>query len=720
MNFADAMSWDTPKAAPDPRRGGGNPAPGSAIMSAAQQMVSDESEFAPNNVADLQGAIRAEKNPQARATLQTELTRLQGAANEPAGQFSDAMSWPGSVVPRETLRLANKPTVTTEQPSTLKSRVMGSLQGESAGDQVLAAGETALAAGSGLGATILGGLHGLYKLATTGSTDQAADAVRSTQGALTYQPIGEKAKGAVETLGSGQNPLNWLPMAGKAIAEKGVDTGVLSPGVAATIEAGSALAGPGGALKLGQRAMRGGAAETLGKAAETAGEAKPYGSVGSSATARASGLEADLASATPELRKAVSLVKETELNPEALARQLEADSLPVPLRLTKGQATQDVGLLSHEQNIRGKSEEMRNRFNEQSGQLLENVNAIREKAAPDVYGTNHVENGQALIDAYKATDDALRTDISAKYKALEDANGGKFPVDGVAFVDAAEAALQKALKSEFVPAPIARQMEKFKDGAPMTFEQFEAMRTNLAAEMRKAERSGDGNAAYAAGVVRDALESLPMTGDAAALKPIADSARAAAKARFDLLKKDPAYKAAVNDAVAPDDFINKFVVKGKSGDVATMVEHLGKDSVAHQTMAAGVINYLKSRAGIVNEAGIFSQAGYNKALQELKPKLLTIVGHEAAKQIETLGNVARYTQAQPRGSFVNNSNTLVGSMAEGAKNIAEGTANRVLGLGVVPVGSLVREAAAKRATTKEVMNSLQTGAGISLKDVGKK
>ncbi len=262
-------------------------------------------------------------------------------------------------------------------------------------------------------------------------------------------------------------------------------------------------------------------------------------------------------------------------------------------------------------------------------------------------------------------------------------------------------------------------MEKFKNGEPMTFEQFEAMRTNLAGEMRKAERSGDGNAAYAAGVVRDALESLPMTGDAAALKPIADAARAAAKARFDLLKKDPAYKSAINDAVAPDDFINKFVVKGKADKVATMVEHLGPGSVAHQTMSAGVINYLKARAGIVNEAGNFSQSGYNKALQELKPKLLTIVGPEAAKQIETLGNVARYTQAQPRGSFVNNSNTLTGALGEHAKSLAEGTANKVLGLGIVPIGSMVRESAAKRAAAKDVLNSLQTGAGISLKDIGK-
>jgi hypothetical protein len=150
-----------------------------------------------------------------------------------------------------------------------------------------------------------------------------------------------------------------------------------------------------------------------------------------------------------------------------------------------------------------------------------------------------------------------------------------------------------------------------------------------------------------------------------------------------------------------------------------MVENLGPGTPAHQTMAAGVINYLKAKAGIVNESGNFSQAGYNKALAGVQPKLLDIVGPEAKHQLEALGNVARYTQAQPRGSFVNNSNTLVGGMAELAKRGLEGTVNRVAGLGsgMLPVGTMIRESAQRRAAAKETMKSLQTGAGLSLKEI---
>lgn len=575
--------------------------------------------------------------------------------------------------------------------------------------------EVGKSVGTGLASSVLGGLAGMYTLITNGmDTEKAADTVREVQDKLTYQPKGEGAKAGVELLGSNANPLNWIPNAANAVGEAGVKSGVLSPGEATALSTAATMVAPGAALKaLGKG---GTALKNIGKAG-AAEEAAPFGSVGAAAANKGSALKQELTMASPELQQAAKSVPDKHLNPVAVKRQVEADSLPVPVRLTAGQATGDLGVLSNEMNSRGKSEALRNRYQEQNQQLKDNLNAIREEAAPDVFGTNHVENGQALIDAYKATDSAITKDISAKYKALEDANGGNFPIDGIAFADAAEKALAKKLKTDFLPPAIAKQLAKFKEGEPMNFEQFEAMRTNLASEIRKAERSGDGNAAYASGLVRESLEDLPLTGEAAKLKPLADAARSAAKARFDLLKKDPAYKAAVNETTAADDFINKFVVKGKAADVKQMAQHLGVGSPAHQTMSAGAINYLKQKAGIVNEAGNFSQAGYNKALQELKAKLVDIVGGKAAKQLETVGNVARYTQEQPRGSFVNNSNTFVAQAAEKAKDVAEVVANKFTG-GVG--GTVVRSAVAKKMAEKDAMKSLQTGAGIDLRDIGKK
>lgn len=440
-------------------------------------------------------------------------------------------------------------------------------------------------------------------------------------------------------------------------------------------------------------------------------------SAGAAATTNQNAVNALLAKASPELQNELKATPVNQINMPALERHVEADTLPVPVRLTRGQATQDVNLLSDEMNMRGKNTELANRFNEQNGKLIENMNAIRDKAAPDVYGTNHLENADTIINSYKALDDARVSDISAKYKALRDAAGGDFPIDGKKFAENAEKMLGKELKTDFLPPALAKQLERYKNGETMTFEQFESMRTNLASEMRKAERSGDGNAKAAASIVRTALEDLPLSGEAEKLKPLANEARSAAKARFDLLKKDPAYDAAVND-VAPDKFVNKYIINGNKRDLQALVEQLGQGSEGHQAVSAAVVNYLKDKAGVINDNGNFSQAGYNKALKQLDPKLLELVDGQTAQQLKALGNVARYTQAQPRGSYVNQSNTFVAGAKELAKSGVEKGLNAA-GLGVIPVGTMTREALAKRAASQQTKESLKPGAGTKLSDLGK-
>jgi hypothetical protein len=149
-----------------------------------------------------------------------------------------------------------------------------------------------------------------------------------------------------------------------------------------------------------------------------------------------------------------------------------------------------------------------------------------------------------------------------------------------------------------------------------------------------------------------------------------------------------------------------------------LTAQLGKGSEGHQAVSAAVVNYLKDKAGVINDNGNFSQAGYNKALKQLDPRLLELVDGETAQQLRALGNVARYTQAQPRGSYVNQSNTFVAGAKEMAKGGLEKAAN-VAGFGVVPIGTMTREALANRAAAKQTKESLKPGAGTKLSDLGK-
>jgi hypothetical protein len=431
-------------------------------------------------------------------------------------------------------------------------------------------------------------------------------------------------------------------------------------------------------------------------------------SVGAAAVPDATAIQQALSVATPELQAALQGKKLDT----SFIRHIEADSLPIPVRLTEGQATGDIIKMSNEQNRRGKDPELARRFNEQNGQLIENINEIRKNAAPDVFGTKTIENSQGIIDAYKTIDANLNQGINTKYQALRDAAGGKFPVDAPKLLQNIESKLQKELLSNEAPKGQFSELQRLAKNNNMTFEDYLSLRRNLG---EIARTSTDGPTRKAAGYMIEELEKLPLQESAKKLKPLADEARKAARDRFQMLEKDPAFRAAVDDSVPADKFIDKFVINGVNKNINTMVQTLGKDSPAHQHMAAGTINWLRDKAGVIDEKSNFSQKQYNAALKKLDDvnNLHEIFNPEAASQLKTLGNVANYTQFQPRGAFVNNSNTLVGAMAQSAKNAFGKTVEGSLNLAVpgVQLGTSLMEMRARRAAEAETQKTLELGAG---------
>lgn len=428
-----------------------------------------------------------------------------------------------------------------------------------------------------------------------------------------------------------------------------------------------------------------------------------------------------LTNVSPQLRQLIETqARSGRLDRTTVERRIEADTLPVRIELTEGQARQDPSLISEEMNLRGTDRRLAEFYQRQNQALIDNLDEIRAQVAPDVVAADHIQNGQALIDSYKAFDEPIRANITRLYKQLEQANGGKLPINAQSFVSQAAASLHSRLKSDFLPPAIGRQLARVRKEGSMTFEQYEALRTNLAAEARKADRAGDGNAEAAIAIVRDALENMPIDGAAAHLKPLADRARNAARARFEAMRNDPAYRSAVDDPtpageLSPfaDDFVKKYVVNGKAANIRRMQENLRNDPVAAQTVAAAALNYVKSKSGVnlyTNE-GNFSQAGYNRALAEITPKLNQLLPQQYAEMAQQLGNVARMVQIQPRGSFVNNSNTLTAAMSGVAKSYGEGTLNAA-----VPganLGTFIRERRRATDTRKRVDRALDPRSGIN-------
>lgn len=545
----------------------------------------------------------------------------------------------------------------------------------------------------------IAGVRGIYDVVTGKGMDKAAEDVRNTQNALTYKPNPATS----EALASNYNPLTWIPKGAKKAGDFTLDT-TGSPTAATAVETGiNALPMVAG--------VKGGSA--LRSAPVDVDAALSNLSSKQSMGAAASSPRLDIL--PPELQQAVrTAVQQTggAINPDVFGRHAEAASLPVPMKLTQGQATQDPHLISQEMNDRARSPGMVERLNQQNQHLIDNIQAMRDRVGPDVFSANPVEHGDTLIRAYKDKAAEADANTSAKYQALREAAGGDFPVDAKSLYDNASSALHKQLLFEHAPNGPMAQLSRMAESGSMTFEQFEALRTNLSRIQRTAT---DGNERYAAGVIRNAMEELPLKGEAAKLKPLADDARATARAQFQAVEADPAYKAAVSDSVPPDRFVQRFIT-GQSATrdgVETMRENLQHDPVAVQTLGVATLDHLRRAAGINDMGdGNFSQAGFNRALQAQSPKMVSLVDPKTSDQLETLGNVARYTQNQPRGSYVNNSNTAVALFGEHAAHLLEKGANSLTG-GIVPVGTMVRKGLENRQIQKRTNQALAPGAGLN-------
>lgn len=605
--------------------------------------------------------------------------------------------------------------------------------------------EAALNVGTGLIGTAIGGVHGVGDIVTGKGADAAAHDVQWWQQALTYQPRTPQGQRATQGLGelmqSPANPLSWPGRVGEYAADSAEAAGwnpALVTSMRMAPEAITALTGTGAAKGAGASVMAD--ARAAGSVAKRVGETladvrEPpipmeapdplmgFGTDSASAAAASQiantkGVSAELIS---DLRKQVA---HGPLNPEAVSRQLDADTLPIPMRLTEGQASGDVEIASREFNAKGKDPEIAQRFNDQNQHLIDNLDEIRRRAAPQAVAHDPVQSGQNAVDAYKRMDEAAREPINAAYADARALNGGDLPMDGVGFVTRADQALKKAFKTRHLPAEIAGDLAEFRDGAPMNFEQWESLRTTLAEAARKAGRAGDGNASFAIGVVRDALEATEPVGAALPVKKAFDKARSLAKDRFDRIKADPAYKAAIDDDVPmgessplADKFVEKYIVRGKRAHLEQMVKNLSGDDLAMETIRAAPFNYMKQRAGIdpYRNTGDFSQAGYNKALAELTPRLDVLVGDDLAESAQQLGRVAFSVKFLPSGNFANRSHTFVAAAAEATKGLAERGANTLIGGNIVPVGTWAREKLDARTAARESQERLRPAAGTLAK-----
>jgi hypothetical protein len=574
------------------------------------------------------------------------------------------------------------------------------------------------------------GLAGYGGLRLAGRTPEQAQETAQSTASLIAQPIG-KLTGTAGTPAYEQDvltaPLRQLGQYTQTKAKEiSARTGIPEQDVEFGLNAGM-LAAPKLIKTVAPPVARaiGGVAETVGDVrgqmaqqfAAKQGQPQPtaqptqvapqFQSGGSAAVAHTNAVKSALSEARPELQASLSSKNPLEITPQELKaieihnKFAKVDPEFVP---TEAQALQDVAKLSNEYNFKAKPgyEALRAKFEQRDPMLIKGFNNVKDEFAPQHSGVGQQGKANNILEDIKTNYvDVDNVNIKNAYNALNDLNGN-FAVDMQQASKNALAKIEASKRTNRIPKEIKDILDSYAKGE---YEgsgiDFENLRTDIASDVRKAQKASDGTQVRILNLIRDSFEELPMKGEnAIQFKQKADIARNLFKNQKDLLNPDnpkynKAYAMAFEDNRTPTErltvahpasekFFESFVTGNKASpaDLSRMLELVGKDSATHHELIAGITDHLKQKAGVIDDKGNVSQANLRKELNKLGPRLDLIAGPEVANRLRNIGDVAELSEhvRNKGGGSANVSQSTITTEASAAQEALKGIGKAALNL----------------------------------------
>ena len=423
---------------------------------------------------------------------------------------------------------------------------------------------------------------------------------------------------------------------------------------------------------------------------------------------------------------AQALANGQPLNAEALQRLLVFRRAGVTP--TVGQLTQDPGQITREANLAkvaanstdASLQRLPSLQNENVQALLRRLDEAGAANAPTASGA-----GSKVINSLSGVVDRNKNEINSLYGAARDTSGRSLPLEGGTFTRVANQALDEANVGSFLPPDIAKKMNRIALGEiPLTVDVAEQLKTSLGNLQRGA---ADGNVRRALGIVRQALDDTPLIGSQkvnpgnlpavpGTVPPSAatagqesidafNKARSANRAWMQRVEANPALKAVV-DGVEPDRFVSDFVIGNgaTAKDVRALASEL--DPQARESMRQYLVAYLRDKAtGGDRDIAKFGGQTYRNALRGIADKLPAFFDADEIQHLKDIGDAAKYMQAQPAGSAVNNSNSGALVIGKGLDMLANLSGKLPLGLNDTITG-VIQGVQQSRALTSR--NALQT------------
>jgi hypothetical protein len=579
-------------------------------------------------------------------------------------------------------------------------------------DQIVGAGETALALGTGaLGGTIgtiAGAGAGLAQQILGGQfgTPEAVRAVEQAAAkgaqALTYAPRGQA--GQEQTQAVGQFLSQALPPVLPVIAAPGA---VMQAARTAAPTVGAAGQIAGAAAQRGARAT----GQAIARPVQAA----------TTAVRETLGMEAPAVTPTAGARVSGGAAA----TPEAMRRTTTAEGLPVPVTLTKGAATRDAQQLAFEkEQIKSAlGGPLRQRAEENNLQALQNFDALVDMTDAQLMDLS--ATGGAVVKSLTEGLTAAKNKTRAAYKAAEKAGelennvtlGGVIGYINENIPEGDLAPILKAARQKAIAIGAAVPDESGNLVAqPITLRQAESLRQTF-------QRAGfEGADQFHGGSLKRAfdVETEGMGGD---LYKKARQIRTEQARKFEnraivarLIKNR---KGMEDPQVAADQVFRKSVLNSSPEEITFLKRVLvtsGKDGQqAWKELQGATVRHLRDEAtkgmGMDSmDRAMVSPAKLHQTVQALDAngRLDVMLGKKNAQIVRDLDDVVRYVTTVPPGTLINSSGTagtLMAAMAEA------GATGALTGL-PLPVASGIRQIIKMRqdgrtkAKINEALNAL--------------
>ncbi len=370
---------------------------------------------------------------------------------------------------------------------------------------------------------------------------------------------------------------------------------------------------------------------------------------------------------------AEALAEGAKLNPTQALRKAEAEALGMTgdAALTLGQVTRDPMRFAQERNLSGvvihtpagPTNPLTQRFSRQN-QVLASIFDDAGMAA------DRVTAGEGLLGTLSEANKRADRTVRQAYDAFRTATGRdlEIPLQGLAqdfaatvdrFDDAIPGAVRKKFEGLGLMGGRQRQMLTIEGAEDL----IKTINANTDPMNRRASRALGELRSAVERAITEAADTAP-TGASAEAAQLGKEARTIAAGVFQSRRDVPALKAALDD-IAPDRFVDRFLIGAPTRDVDGLMAVLKNDPASLGQARAQVLRYLQRAAFGENPAGdkVFAPERYTKALQALGPqKLRLFFSPDEAVRLNLAGKVAAEINSAPAGAefALNRSGTAAG------------------------------------------------------------